>query len=221
MAIAFDAQSVSAYAPNTSVTWSHTCTGTDRILIVGVYCGTANTTTVTYNGVSMTAINSLAMSGAASGQFIKLFYLVNPASGANNVVVSCSAGDMYGLATSYTGAKQSAQPDSNNTGGNATATSLTVSTTTVADNCWLVGFVYCGLTPTAGANTILRNGIASVEYMIDSNSAQTPAGSKSMNVTHGSTFNGMVMASISPVASAFIPSNNKNLNGAVRRASFY
>lgn len=201
MAISFDAQAVSSYSGGTSVTWSHTCTGSDRVLIVGAYCGTSAAFTATYNGVSMTAINSLAMSGAAAGQYLRLWYLINPATGANNCVLS-STSDMYGFSTSYTGASQVTQPDSTNTGGNASgSTSLTVSTTTTVDNDWLVGICYAGTAISAGTNTTLRSAISNILYMVDSNSAQTPAGSKSMNITHSSSFDGMIVAGIQPVAS--------------------
>lgn len=198
MAIAFDAQAVSAYSAGTTCTWSHTCTGSDRILFVSAYCGTSAAMTATYNGVSMTSVTNLAMTGAASGQYIRMWYLVNPSTGANNCVLS-STSDMYGFSTSYTGASQTGQPDSTNSGGNASgSTSLTVSTTTTADNCWLVGLIYSGTAPSAGANTTFRSGITNVLYAVDSNSAQTPAGSKSMNFTHSSSFDGMIIASFSP-----------------------
>lgn len=212
MAIAYDTTTTSAYSPATSVTWSHTCTGSDRILFVAAYVGTSNTTTATYNGVSMTAINSLAMTGAAAGQFIKLFYLVAPASGANNCVVSVTAGDLYGFASSFTGAAQTGQPDSNNTGESSSTASLSVSTTTVADNSWLVGISYTGNTPSAGANTTIRGG-TTVLKMIDSNSAQTPAGSYSLTVTQTASFAGIAMASFSPAGGGGATYRRKALLG--------
>jgi hypothetical protein len=202
MAIAFDAQSNSAYkgAGTSSVTWSHTCTGSDRLLVVGAYCGNSGATSVTYNGASMTEINSLAMSGPASGQYIRLYYLVNPASGTNNCVMSSGTStDNYGAATSYTGVKQTGQPDANNTNGTTSSSAFTTSLTTTADNCWLVGFSYMGLQVVAGTNTTLRSTPVYVEYMMDNNAAQTPAGSHSLQTTAASaTFAGHVIASFSP-----------------------
>lgn len=75
-----------------SLTWSHTCSGTNRLLVVGVTIndGTSESVTgVTYNGVAMTSAGSVALS--ANGDEVSLWYLVNPASGANNVVATFSA----------------------------------------------------------------------------------------------------------------------------------
>lgn len=203
MAIAFDAQSASGFSGGTTLTWSHTCSGSDRILIVGVYDGLNNVTGVTYNGTSLTACGNLAMSGGASGQNIRLFYLINPSTGANNCVVSASAsGSLYGTGMSYTGAKQTGQPDSQNTGGSASTTSLTVNTTTVADNSWLVGFGY-GQTASAGTGTTFRGQpVSAVLFGMDSNGAKSPAGSYGLNFTQSANFAGMCVASISPAASS-------------------
>ena len=44
MAVAFDAASTHKGAAVSSLTWSHTCTGSNRLLVVGVsnYSGTAD-----------------------------------------------------------------------------------------------------------------------------------------------------------------------------------
>lgn len=205
MAIAFDAQSASSFSSGTTNTFSHTCSGSDRILYVGVYDGLNNVTGVTYNGTSMTLVNSFAMTGSAAGQYIRLYQLVNPSTGTNNVVITCSvAGNTYGNGISYTGANQTGQPDANNTNGASTGTSLTTSVTTVADNCWIVGYAYMAGTITAGTNTTLRSTNASgVLASFDTNSAQTPAGSKSVQTNSGTNgFNGHVIASFSPSVSS-------------------
>lgn len=206
MAIAFDAQSASAFSATGSVTWSHTCTGSDRLLVVGVYDSADHVTGITYNGVAMTFINKLLMTGAAAGQYIYLYYLLNPASGANNVVASESSTDgLYGIASSYTGVKQSAQPDANNTQATSSATSLTTSLTTIANGAWIMGFAY-GTTVVAGTNTILRTGPHAGLKMFDTNAAQTPAGSHSIQTTESpASFIGHVIASFAPVPSTFTP----------------
>lgn len=58
MAIAFDATTTSSLGSAvTSITFSHTCTGSNRILFVcTANNGGANVTGVTYNGVAMTNI---------------------------------------------------------------------------------------------------------------------------------------------------------------------
>lgn len=204
MAIAFDATTTSSLGSAvTSITFSHTCTGSNRILFVcTANNGGANVTGVTYNGVAMTNIWGALSNGAPSKSY--LWYLIAPATGANNVVVSLSASvSVIAKVVSYTWASQTWQPDSNSSNWPTTTTSFTASTTTVADNSWLI---MCGMgrnanAITAGANTTIRSPIEALLawlFVLDSNSAQTPAGSKSMNVTSASQEFTGIMASFSP-----------------------
>lgn len=82
---------------------------------------------------------------------------------------------MYAESASYTGAKQSAQPDSSNTNAYTTQTNMSTSTTTVADNSWLVGVFRSSTTATAAAGTTLRAGVNTTIQIGDSNGAKTPA----------------------------------------------
>ena len=200
MAIAFDTITTPANVTATSLTFSHTTTGANRILFVGILTGGGDIVTgVTYAGVSMTLVNKNIL---ASGNVIYLYVLVAPASGANNVVVSQSASAFLDAAAiSYTGAKQSGQPDANTTGA-GTGTSLTTTLTTIADNSWTVEIFRdpnLNQIPTAGAGTTLRNNTQYVS-ILDSNGPKTPAGSTSLiaNVTSSSTDLGTVMASFAP-----------------------
>jgi hypothetical protein len=136
MAIAYD-NSVSGGEDVSS--WSHTCSGSDRCLIVAVAARSSNVTGVTYGGVAMTLINS-----EASAFFdTKMFLLLSPATGSNTVSISGVTGTFYGGSVSYTGVK-SGQPDSENS-GQASSSSVSVSTNISASNCWLVA---------AGANAL-------------------------------------------------------------------
>jgi hypothetical protein len=93
MAITIDATTNSGRKVyQSSITQSHTTAGTNRLLIVSVHQGDGSAPSapsgVTYNGVSMTAG---AYSNPSSGSIYNrtnIYYLVNPATGANNVVVS-------------------------------------------------------------------------------------------------------------------------------------
>lgn len=68
-----------------------------------------------------------------------MYYLINPSTGANNIVASTSISQtLIFQNTSYTGVKQSAQPDASNTSAYTTTTSQSTSVTTIADNCWTV-----------------------------------------------------------------------------------
>lgn len=208
MAIAYDATAgANTGAPATSYTYAHTCTGSDRILFVGamIAIGTDTITGVTYNGTATTLIASQKMS-TASGYYAKLYYLVAPSTGANNVVISSSSsGFIFGKSASYTGASQTGQPDGSTTGTTA-GTSYTTTLSSTADNCWAVLYDAGDRQPVASTGSTQRSA-GSNDGIFDSNSAKTPAGSISMTLTRASGGGqAEVMATFKPVAtSAFIP----------------
>jgi hypothetical protein len=116
MAVAFDAVgpgatgTISATSP---LTWSHTCTGTNGALLVGVSFGQAggssgaDTNTVTYNGVAMTRLGAVSSNNQTDG-YVELYGLIAPATGANTVSVShTTAGTVHHIvagSVSFTGA---------------------------------------------------------------------------------------------------------------------
>lgn len=104
MAIAFDASSSAKTDGNTSLTFSHTCSGSDRVLIVALCVqNSASSVTATYNGTSMTA----AANDSGAWVSTYMFRLIAPSTGANNVVISWTGSDAaIGLATSWTGVDQ-------------------------------------------------------------------------------------------------------------------
>lgn len=198
--IAFDAASSGTRVTGaTSLTFAHTCTGSDRILLVG--CHTETTTDqvsgVTYAGVAMTRVGTVVTGGSERDY---LYALVNPATGSNNVVVSTgSSAAITGSAASYTGAKQSGQPDASNTGSSGSAATFALSVTTVADNCWVVSTVSTSAaSATAGASTTRRtNPSPAYGALFDSNGVVSPAGSRTLNHA-GSGVWGGVIASVAP-----------------------
>ena len=109
MALAIDAVSSSSDDGSpSSLTWSHTCTGSDRGLVVGVTWVQATTiSSVTYNGVSMTSEGAVT-STLSSSLRLEQFSLIAPDTGANNIVVTFAAAvtGVIGGAVSYTGANQ-------------------------------------------------------------------------------------------------------------------
>lgn len=205
MAIAYDATAGATNSGTTSLTYSHTCTGSNLILFVGVAdnsnAAAGSTTGVTYNGSAMTLVTSRAASGGKN----YLFYLVNPSTGSNSVVITRSNGTntLVGLSTSYTGAAQTGQPDSFGTAQGASP--LTASTTVVASGCWLVGFASDigngGNSQTSSQTS--RNANAGGSIISDTN---TTVGTGSQTLTDtwsGSIGPSFVIASFSPVASPF------------------
>lgn len=211
MAIAFDAATDGGKVnPGTSLTFSHTCTGSLGLLVVGFsgdnFGGADDVSSVTYNSVAMTL--AAKITSATGGDRISyIYYLLGPATGAHNVVITCSSSHLIqGGAVSYTGVKASAQPDNTTTNFSSTvATSLTTSLTTVNDNCWtvLLHGCYDGSSPTAGTGSTRRtfDGVDGGWALFDSNAAVTPAGSKSMASNLGSGSNPFGLAIVHVMAS--------------------
>lgn len=206
MAIAVDTTTDGSNTTGTSLTYSHTCTGSNLILFVGVQADPSSDliSGVTYNSVAMTLVDKNQRGG--SSRWTYLFYLIAPATGAHNVVVSASSSSyIESGAVSYTGAKQSGQPDATNK-SSGTATNLALATTTVADNAWVLEWIVTtGASMTAGSNTTLRlsiNGGVRNSDFYDTNGAVTPAGSRTLNVNFASNGYAAITASIAPAVSA-------------------
>lgn len=218
MAIAYDNASGSSTGSASSLTYSHTCSGSNRILFVFV-CrfNTQTISSVTYGGVTCTFI---AESTVAGSEPVAVYYLVAPATGANNVVITLSgASFIFASSSSYTGAKQTGQPDGSAT-GKATSTSHAISVTTTADNCWGVAAYRAegdGAT-SAGAGTTLRYNIAGGTQLYDSNGPKTPAGSLTLTATSLNQTVDRAMVTFSPA----LPLVNKifQKSQAVFRASY-
>lgn len=124
--VSFDASSTRSGTTSSPATWSHTTSGSDRLLVLAVnnWAGRENLS-ATYNSVSMTEACTAADS---NNDNITLFYLVNPASGANTASISVGSGrDIAAAANSYTSVDQATPVGTCNTAtGNSTGPSVTV-----------------------------------------------------------------------------------------------
>lgn len=202
--ISFDASTNGGSTTGTSLSFSHTCSGNNRVLFVATVTDTANNTDyitgVTYNGVAMSQVGTFSSPGLGG---VELYILVNPASGVNTVTVSLSSSvTIYAVASSYTGALQSGQPDATNQTATDPTTTLSVNTSTVADNCWIISCAgrKAGSTAniTAGTGVTSRQ-INSFVAIGDSNGPKTPAGTYSsawdMDASTGIS---VITASVSP-----------------------
>lgn len=210
MAIALDATSAGANGATSSLSVSHTCTGSDRILFVFVETEpNGRLTGVTYAGQAMTLLASVTDLGFSNAELF-LYYIVAPATGANNIVASLNAStNVHMAAASYTGASQTGVPDSQAVLSENVSASQTLTTTVVAANSWLVGVTINGnAAAVAGANTVIRSTQPAWNNMalIDSNGAQA-SGSRSMAITWGGvpTTNAGIIVSFAP-PSAVVPS---------------
>lgn len=94
-----------------------------------------------------------------------LYGLAAPATGAHNIVISASESTVIrGASASYTGAKQTGQPDATGTGEATPGTTVTAAVTVVASNCWLIG----GITDD-GANAVTAAGALTTNRATDGN----------------------------------------------------
>lgn len=214
-----DAGGGSASSP---YSWSHTCSGTDRgLFVITDASDTGGTSGVTYNGVAMTKIGS---NFTLVDRILNLWYLANPASGANNISVTFTGGFMRVAAASYTGMAQSGQPEAQGQTTN-TSTSISQSVTVATANAWLIGIAGAdGGSLSAGTNTTVRvsTGGSTIYAIIDSNGPQA-TGSRSLAATMSSGSNGINIGSFAPVVAptALIKTRNgvnwadiKTINGA-------
>jgi hypothetical protein len=135
VAVAFDAVGPSAAgasaAAAASLTWAHTCGGSANAILAGASLGktsaTSRTLTATYAGTAMAGGAQVA-SGTSANGMLRVFTLLNPTTGTNNVVVTLDSttGDLTGGSVSMTGAGSFASQYSAtaaSAGTNATATS--------------------------------------------------------------------------------------------------
>ncbi len=206
MAIAFDASASSNGSSVSSLTFSHTASGSSRMILVGVATQSNSEliTGVTYAGVSMTQINKQQATAAG---WVYLYALQAPTLGANNVVISFSSADtMWSASVSYTGANQSVTMDATATQTAASGTSYTSSLATVADNCWHILFVrQFQDVISAGAGSTLRQATSGGSMGIfDNNAAITPPGTNNMTINDAGSGEWRVNTiSLAPVISAF------------------
>jgi len=184
MAIAYDAGSTAEQNSVSSITVSHTCTGTNLILLVGVLTNDASdlVTGATYNGVSMTRGGQQISSG--SGYFGCWFYLINPATGTHNIVVSRSTVGLIGcMGSSYTGVSQTGFPDSSASGTDP-AGNFTATTTVVGQNAWLWANVRAsnGISGvTGGTGTTARQSVFGSAGVVADSNGTVGTGSQSLN----------------------------------------
>lgn len=177
--------------------WSHTCTGSNLGLFVITDCSSSGGVTgVTYNSVTLTKVGS---DFTLVDRIINLWYLANPASGSNTIVVSFTGGFMRVAAASYTGMAQNGQPEAQGQ-NSGTGTSVSQAVTVATDQAWLIGIIGAdsgGIT--AGANTTLRvaTGGSTLYYIVDTNAGQS-TGSRSMAATMSSGPKGINIGSFAP-----------------------
>ena len=208
MAIALDVATNGGSATATSHSYSHTCTGSNLILFVGVNfynAGTDDITGVTYNSVAMTQI-AKQTNASGSGQISYLYYLINPSTGANTVAITkTSSATIRSVSVSYTGANDIAQPDASGTNTSNASLAISKAVTTIADNCWMVSFTFNDANQClASTGTTNRNSAGVYMAIGDSGGVITPAASYSMawTLASGTANWTIVNASFAPLVNS-------------------
>jgi hypothetical protein len=191
---AFDAAAQGA-AVDVTVTFSHTCSGTDRVLYVRVNVNTNTITSIQYAGVDMTQI--LVDTTNAPGNTLYIYRLVAPATGANNVVINTtgSAAFLTAVSMSFSGVHQSAPNDSISTttvGAGATSISTNVPSATgklVAD---FVSFLDAVDVSVGGGQTrrVTDFAVTGGTYITTEGSTEPGASTVTMSWTHAGFTNG-------------------------------
>lgn len=200
-AIAFDSASraASTSTGTTSISWLHTIGGgIDRFLLVGVAVEDASTTdanitSVTYNGVALTAVPGSKISGGGTGIIqTQMFYGFGAnlgAAGAHTVTVSFQ-GPVDGVsasADSFSGVSQAAPEAATTRTDTSGADSISTSITTRSANAWVVDVVGSGNSGsfTPGSGQTERTDIAASGMTgATSNKPVAAAGATTMSWTH-------------------------------------
>jgi len=206
MALAIDAVTDASGSGAGPFAWSHTCAGSDRVLLVGIsYYDSADTVSaLTYNSVAMTVVPSSTVS---NGQYTSTLYrLIAPATGSNTVSVTFTGGvfDFKAGSVSFTGADQTTPLGTANTAtGSSTTPSVTVTSATgeiVLDNLTIV---HSGTLSVDGSQTQRWNGTGAAGFI--KGAASTEDGSTSTTMSwSNSTSQAWAISGVSvkPVASA-------------------
>ncbi len=200
-------------ATSMSYTAAFDATGSN-LLIVSItgdtIVGSDDIASVTYAGVSAQLATSLAGSPTGLHRKVYLYYLSNPATGSNNVVVTANNTHYLGpMAAVYSGAGSSgAIPGATAASLDSSANDTYASSiTTAPDRAWVMLFANNGQGPpiptcTLGA-TIRTYGVLYEDKAIcDSNGPVTPPQSYSMTATiaNSASFQAHLMASFGPDA---------------------
>lgn len=212
-AVAYDNSAVPVYVGSSTnaQTISYTVTGSNPI-VFGIQQYQQNTVTwssATYNGVAMSLVDTLTSGDTSPGR-ANVMMLVGPATGANNLVVNLSGNaEIVTGAVSYSGAKQSSQPDAHDTTQTSAATSISKALTTVAANAMLVSWATFEnpsgvLSASSGIDNVRFNSAARNNILGDS--LIVSPGSNTMTWANATSCDGqMFIFSIAPVASAATP----------------
>ncbi len=195
-----------------SNSWSHTCSGSDGLLVVGATSENKSVTSVTYNTIPLTKGSSV-VGGAAME--VSFWYLVNPPTGAHTVVVTQSGNaDLYCGAVSFNGVDQGTPLGTFSTAkANSNAPSLNV-TSTASDLAFaILGTIVSN--PTPNASQTQTHEIGNTLY----NASSTAPGAASVTMSYTMSSEDWVLIGVSIQAAAGLPIQLVNFNAVPARES--
>lgn len=212
--IAFDKSGVASSGGTHTVTVTLAAAATSEVALIWIDYDPADTfSTLTVGGSStgVTQVGTEFQMGGGANRKGRLYRLVNPPTGSSAYSFTTTGSDAnpFMNVALYSGVDQTNPIDSSNTG--SATQNVTLSTTVVAANAWLVGFVWWfgvgGITATAGTGTTIRSSLVNVSAGGDSN-ATVGTGSQSLvfNTSSGSITIGGYIVSLKPTTVAFNPS---------------
>jgi len=186
--------------------WSHTISGTDTGLLVGVVvsndAGAASdwNDSVTFNGVPLTLWKK--QQSTTNGEWLYIWQLAGPAVGTYTVdvhITHTSQTRIFASSASYLSSYQASPDSSNGVDGGGGGGELSLATTVVAANCWLfmVSAVRSGGgTVSAGSGTTkLQPSSANYYAIFDSNgTVGTGSHSLKMDYTSDQPFDGAIVS---------------------------
>jgi hypothetical protein len=210
MAIAHDSSAAGmASGTVTSLTFAHTCSGNNRIMLVGWAFIDGNSRTlssITYNGDASTG-DVYAPYTPSGFRYNGLVYFTAPdAGGSYNVVITASgavSNNILGASISYTGVDQTNPINTKDETYVNPGSTVTATMTTTVNNCWLAGTGLCNDSGTfsAGTDTTMRTKSSYGNSWIagfDSNSARS-TGSNSIQCQYqANTALNFMVAALAP-----------------------
>lgn len=201
--IGFDTTSNSGvYSSVSSYSWNQTCGATANLLVFGdAHGGSASDTSVTgvtYDGSSLTFVR--ADDNTDAWYQSAIYFMYAPATGsAYSVSVNLSGGSSgVGGVCSYSGVKQSGQPDAQN-GNKGNSSQVKINVVTVADNCWVFAVAFSGANT---SNNQSRWGAGLSFQGSDTNGAVHPAGTQTMSWTGTAAYWAISAVSFAPLLSS-------------------
>lgn len=219
MAIAYGAITPVAATTGTSLTYSSSAvSGSDTFGVVcynGSNTGSDYVTGITWNSVAMTKIGSSVQ--VPGDRWMGVYYIIAPASGTTNITVTGSSSAIIrSFSTYYTGVDQTSPLDSSNTGTTGgLSSSLGVSTTVVASDCWTAYFTKDSTgskTYTTSVGSMRRDTDAGGQAYSDSNgTVSTGSNTTTHTMTSGTSDLAGITFSFKPLSATSI----KTVDGLV------